>query len=64
MKLIHFGLSGILLDEGIDFTEWIIESPESFSGYVLELSTQIDGSEGQFVLSEKIRNWIWQKKQN
>lgn len=53
MKLIHFGLSGTLLDDGIDFAEWIIESPESFSGYVLELSTQIDGNEGQFVLSEK-----------
>lgn len=53
MKLIHFGLSGTLLDDGIDFAEWIIESPESFSGYVLELSTQIDGNEGQFVLSDK-----------
>ena len=62
MKLIHFGLSGILLDEGIDFTEWIIESPESFSGYVLELSTQIDGSEGQFVLSEKNKELDLAKK--
>ena len=62
MKLIHFGLSGILLDEGIDFTEWIIESPESFSGYVLELSTQIDGNEGQFVLSDKNKELDLAKK--
>lgn len=62
MKLIHFGLSGILLDEDIDFTEWIVESPESFSGYVLELSTQIDGNEGQFVLSEKNKELDLAKK--
>ena len=62
MKLIHFGLSGTLLDDGIDFAEWIIESPESFSGYVLELSTQIDGNEGQFVLSEKNKELDLAKK--
>ena len=62
MKLIHFGLSGTLLDDGIDFAEWIIESPESFSGYVLELSTQIDGNEGQFVLSDKNKELDLEKK--
>ena len=62
MKLIHFGLSGTLLDDGIDFAEWIIESPESFSGYVLELSTQIDGNEGQFVLSDKNKELDLAKK--
>lgn len=62
MKLIHFGLSGTLLDDGIDFVEWIIESPESFSGYVLELSTQIDGNEGQFVLSDKNKELDLAKK--
>ena len=62
MKLIHFGLSGTLLDDGIDFAEWIIEAPESFSGYVLELSTQIDGNEGQFVLSDKNKELDLAKK--
>lgn len=62
MKLVHFGLTGTLLDDGIDFTEWIIESPENFSGYVLELSTQIDGNEGQFVLSEKNKELDLAKK--
>jgi CRISPR-associated protein, csn2 family len=62
VKLIHFGLSGTLLDDGIDFAEWIIESPESFSGYVLELSTQIDGNEGQFVLSDKNKELDLAKK--
>ena len=62
MKLVHLGLTGTLLDDGIDFTEWIIESPESFSEYVLELSTQIDGNEGQFVLSEKNKEMDLAKK--
>ena len=48
--------------DGIDFAEWIIESPESFSGYVLELSTQIDGNEGQFVLSDKNKELDLAKK--
>ena len=62
MKLVHLGLTGTLLDDGIDFTEWIIESPKSFSEYVLELSTQIDGNEGQFVLSEKNKEMDLAKK--
>ena len=53
MKLVHFELSGRLLEDNGEFTEWIIESPCVFSEYVLELNSQIAGGEGGFVLSEK-----------
>lgn len=62
MKLIHFELSGILLDEKTEFMEWIIEMPEAFSEYVMELSGQIDGGEGRFVLSEKNKELDLAKK--
>ena len=52
MKLVHFELSGVLLDDKTNFTEWIIESPDLFSEYVIELHSQIEGAEGRFVLSE------------
>lgn len=52
MKLVHFELSGVLLDDKTNFTEWIIESPTHFSEYVIEMHSQIEGSEGRFVLSE------------
>ena len=52
MKLVHFELSGALLDDKTNFTEWIIESPTLFSEYVIEMHSQIEGSEGRFVLSE------------
>lgn len=32
-------------------TEWIIESPELFSQYLIELSRQINGADGKFILS-------------
>ena len=54
MKLVHFELSGVLLDDKTNFTEWIIESPDLFSEYVIELHSQIEGAEGRFVLSEQI----------
>ncbi|MBU5480286.1 type II-A CRISPR-associated protein Csn2 [Blautia sp. MSJ-19] len=62
MKLVHFELSGILLDEKTEFMEWIIEMPEAFSEYVMELSAQIDGGEGRFVLSEKNKELDLAKK--
>lgn len=62
MKLVHFELSGIILDEKTEFMEWIIEMPEAFSEYVMELSAQIDGGEGRFVLSEKNKELDLAKK--
>lgn len=56
MKLVHFELSGALLDDKTNFTEWIIESPTLFSEYVIEMHSQIEGSEGRFVLSESDKN--------
>ena len=37
MKLVHFDLSGALLDDKTNFTEWIIESPALFSEYIIEM---------------------------
>ena len=62
MRLVHFELSGEILSDKVGFTEWIIESPDIFSEYVLELSTQIAGSEGRFVLSEKDKELDLAKK--
>lgn len=62
MRLIHFELSGEILSDKVGFTEWIIESPDIFSEYVLELSDQIVGSEGRFVLSEKDKELDLAKK--
>lgn len=62
MRLIHFELSGEILSDKVGFTEWIIESPDIFSEYVLELSDQIAGSEGRFVLSEKDKELDLAKK--
>lgn len=62
MRLVHFELSGEILSDKVGFTEWIIESPDIFSEYVLELSAQISGSEGRFVLSEKNKELDLAKK--
>lgn len=62
MRLVHFELSGEILSDKVGFTEWIIESPDIFSEYVLELSDQIAGSEGRFVLSEKDKELDLAKK--
>lgn len=52
MRLIHPEISLPLIDEN-SFTcyEWIIEAPRAFSKYVQELFKQINGGEGNFVLS-------------
>ncbi len=62
MRLVHFELSGEILSDKEGFTEWVIESPDIFSEYVLELSDQISGSEGRFVLSEKDKELDFGKK--
>ena len=38
--MVHPDLSGELLKDKIVFTEWIIESPELFAGYLQELYGQ------------------------
>ena len=55
MKLVHPDLSGELLKDKIVFTEWIIESPELFAGYLQELYGQCAKCEGKFVLSQGIK---------
>ena len=35
--MVHPDLSGELLKDKIVFTEWILESPELFAGYLQEL---------------------------
>lgn len=52
MKLAHPELSGLVLNEADFFKEWIIEAPELFSRFVLELYEQKGGEEGGFVLSD------------
>ena len=53
MKLVHPDLEGQIL---LDFNkpcEWIIESPDIFLKVLQELCSQINGSEGSFVLSDE-----------
>lgn len=52
MKLIHTELAGEILKERKAFSEWIIESPELFSGYLQEIYGQCAKREGRFVLSD------------
>lgn len=46
--MVHPDLSGELLKDKIVFTEWIIESPELFAGYLQELYGQCARCEGKF----------------
>ena len=41
-----------------------IESPERFSEVVYNLSKQVEGEEGEFILSNAKRNFFWRKKQS
>ena len=52
MKLIHTELAGEILKERKAFSEWIIESPELFSGYLQEIYGQCAKREGRFVQSD------------
>lgn len=52
MKLVHPNFSLPIIEEiSCVCNEWIIESPELFSKYVQELLGQINGGDGNFVLS-------------
>lgn len=49
MKLVHINLNEAILVDAINCTEWVIESPEYFSEYVMELAGQVGGQlEGDF----------------
>lgn len=41
MKLVHINLNEGILVDAINCTEWVIESPEYFSEYVMELAGQV-----------------------
>ena len=51
-RLVHINLNEGILVDAINCTEWVIESPEYFSEYVMELAGQVEGKEGRFVLSD------------
>ena len=51
MILAHSELAEVLNMSDFKVTEWIVESPELFIQYLNELSTQINGQAGRFVLS-------------
>ena len=53
--MVHPDLSGEVLKDKIVFTEWIIESPELFAGYLQELYGQYAKCGGKFVLSQGIK---------
>lgn len=42
MKLVHINLNEGILVDAINCTEWVIESPEYFSEYVMELAGQVE----------------------
>ena len=45
MKLVHINLNEGILVDAINCTEWVIESPEYFSEYVMELAGQVEQNE-------------------
>ena len=51
MILAHSELTESLHISDFEVTEWIVESPELFIQYLNELSVQINGQNGRFVLS-------------
>lgn len=51
MKLMHVDFAEPIKIQLDKITEWIIESPELFSKYLYELTMQLEGAEGEFVLS-------------
>ncbi len=52
MKLVHPDLEGQFDFDREDFFEWIIEAPTLLIKYLQELYAQIQGKEGNFVLSD------------
>ena len=58
MKLVHIGLDTHITFDRDYVNEWVIESPNLFMQYIRELLNQLNGKDGEFVLSEeeKIEN--------
>lgn len=52
MKLVNPELSRAIIDDTVDYTEWIIEATERFAAFVYELKNQCDGNDGRYVLSD------------
>lgn len=52
MKLVHPDLGFQMQFDHTKACEWVIESPGLFAKYVQELQQQVEGEEGNFVLSE------------
>ena len=42
MKLVHPELSRAIIDDTVDYTEWIIEATERFAAFVYELKNQLN----------------------
>ncbi len=53
MKLVHQELEGQIMIDTKNPCLWVIESPSRLSKVLQELIMQVDGKEGDFVLSEK-----------
>ena len=53
MKLVHIGLETQIKFDKDYVNEWIIESPTFFTKYIKEMLNQINGIEGEFVLSDE-----------
>ena len=51
MKLAHLDMENTIELDCRKTTEWIIESPVLFQKYVHLLNSQVNGEEGEFVLS-------------
>lgn len=61
MILAHEDIKNTIIIEYNILCEWIIESPELFSQYYLELWNQINGLDGKFVLSHKDKELAFSK---
>ena len=53
MKLVHPDMEGQIVLNSWESIEWIIESPVLLAKVIQELSSQINGDNGKFVLSER-----------
>lgn len=57
MKLVHPEIEGQIIIDTKKPCFWVIESPSRFSKVIQELLTQVDGTDGNFVLSEKEKEY-------
>ncbi len=57
MKLVHSDLENQIIINPKKTCQWVIESPIYFSKYLQELNSQINGKEGNFVLSDNQKEY-------